>query len=163
MHTQTDEEERKRKVAELEAEQRERGISDAAAALALSSNPFGKAPAPVAKEKTPAPVVQETIHADDAALQKIIQAYKYKYGKEEWYKEPEKNKDGLTLYFEDEQTATEFSKAQAKAGHKFIMIDEKGKVKGYSDGKNFLENTENKSLEDIGRELGWQNNGPRMR
>ncbi len=165
MHTQTDEE-RKREAAELEAKQREREISDAAAALTLSNNPFGKAPAPFAKEKTPAPVVRETIHADDKEWQEIIKAYKDRYNKDQykWYKEPEKNKDGhFTLYFEDENTATEFSKAQAKAGHKFIMIDEKGKVKGYSDGENFLENTENKSLEDIGRELGWQNNGPRMR
>ena len=129
-----------------------------------SNNPLKPVSAPVAKETTPAPVVQKRIHAEDNESNKIIQAYKDKYTRAKWYKEPEENKDGhFTLYFEDEKTATEFSEAQAKAGHKFIMIDEKGKVKGYSDGKNFIENTENKCLQDIKRELGGQNNRPGIR
>ena len=131
--------------------------------LEATTNPLKTVPASDAKAKTPAPVVRETIHADDKVWQEIIKAYKDRYNKGpyKWYKEPEKNK---ALHFEDKKTATEFAEAQAKAGRKFIMIDESsGKVKGYSDGKDFHENTGNQTLDDIKIKLGGQNNGPRMR
>lgn len=91
-------------------------------------------------------------------------AYTEKFGQEAWYKPPQMKQAGhCSLSFKDEKTAITFAEEQAKAGHKFIMMDAKtGNVKGYSDDTTFYKNT-SKSLEDIQNELGWQSVRPNMR
>lgn len=79
-------------------------------------------------------------------LELIIQAYTAQFSKNPGFK-PHETKNGMTtLFFATEAEAVDFAIAQAKAGRKFQIVDEKHCVLAYSNGDGKLYHADNKEF-----------------
>lgn len=82
---------------------------------------------------------EQKVSVKSNKLDDILTDYKAKYGKEDWYKEPEVKNGKVELVFPSIEAASNFMLEQAEKNRPFVVVDGKtNKVMAYSNGDGTL-------------------------
>lgn len=95
------------------------------------------------------PTAEQEVSVKSNNLNDIIDDYRKKFGKEDWYKEPEAKNGKVDLTFPSKEALTNFIQEQADQNRPFVVVDAKtNQVMAYSNGDGTLYHGDGKPFVD---------------